>query len=132
MLTTVERLHKMPFLSSHRTRESSTSAEQHQRNGIQCLEIVMSRIKYRGITIFHQEKCKVVNHHDKTSGHHWTERVGTGKFFYSIGDGVRVSCNEEFKTLEDAQERIDYQLKQMELYPELYAKIPRRSAAPGA
>lgn len=89
----------------------------------------MNKLEYRGIKIYHQEKCTEVKQHNKTSGHRWTERVGTGKFFYSIGDGVRVSCQEEFKTLGAAQDRIDYQLKQMELYPEVYAQIPRKKRA---
>lgn len=76
----------------------------------------LEHLEHRGITIYHQERTKVVK----------GETIGTGKFFYSIGSGVRVSCLEEFKTLEDAKEKIDYQLEQMRKYPDVYAQIKRK------
>ena len=83
----------------------------------------MTTIQYRGITIYHNEVCKEIHHYNPCSGHHWTVQIPQGKFYYSIGDGVRVSCLTKFKTIEKAKETIDYQLKMMEKYPEVYAQI---------
>ena len=89
-------------------------------------EQLIDQHEYRGIKIYYYEKCKEVKRHNPLSGHRWIEKIPTGKFYFTIGDGVRVSCLEEFKTIQDAQDKIDFQLKMMEQYPEVYAKIPRK------
>ena len=61
----------------------------------------MSKIKvdvYRGIKIYLTPTTKEVN--GKT--------VGTGDFHYTLGDGVRISCNDPFYTPQSAKDKIDY------------------------